>query len=101
MNKPAFTEVPWPIYNKDQAGKYYIQPLEMTVAKGYRWTWSITFELESSIAECAGKVFALRHWAKPKLELTKHEIRLANGKLCNCKDCKLGRKQVKAGWLPR
>lgn len=93
---------PWPVFDANGAGKYYIQPIDFFSTKGYFWHSDLRFELETvAVPARNNAIITFCGWGKPKLTQEMGDVvRLENGDPCMCEDCVSGRKEVEAGWTP-
>lgn len=83
------------------AGKCCIQPLKAWTEKGFHWSRQIKWTLQCNVIPVGSCVYKISSWVNPEYLVEKGDlVRLENGRVCRCKICLEGRKEVAAGWRP-
>lgn len=91
-------------YPKDPnetGGAFHVHELSSFTAKGYHWRETVEMRQKSFAFQSKNGVRSLRLWADPKLVQERGGmVRLDDGSVCHCRDCREGRKLVREGWTP-
>jgi len=95
--------LPFPSFEPDKpAGKFYIQPIRSFTAKGYWWSESVQWTLDTYIVNCLSPKIIYTGWGHPELKQEMGDfVRLEDGSICKCDECETGRVIVhRDRWTP-